>query len=108
MYLRRAQDRHVELAMTDSRGGHVSRIDDIAPWQVFSGLDAGRRGNHPVVVGARNGDEFGLVVLDESGTVAQLAAGGRGEHDLVCASWNDAGDQILAMRNTSGIDERRL
>jgi hypothetical protein len=108
MYLRRAQDRHVELAMTDSRGGHVSRIDDIAPWQVFSGLDAGRRGDHPVVVGARNGDEFGLVVLDESGTVAQLAAGGRGEHDLMCASWNDAGDQILAMRNTSDIDERRL
>jgi dipeptidyl aminopeptidase/acylaminoacyl peptidase len=86
----------------------VRRIDDIAPWRVFSGLDAGRRGDHPVVVGARNGDEFGLVVLDESGTVAQLAAGGRGEHDLVCPSWNDGGDQILAMRNTSDIDERRL
>jgi hypothetical protein len=94
--------------MTDSRGGNVRRIDDIAPWRVFSGLDAGRRGDHPVVVGARNGDEFGLVVLDESGTVAQLAAGGRGEHDLVCPSWNDGGDQILAMRNTSDIDERRL
>jgi hypothetical protein len=65
-------------------------------------------GTTRVVVGARNGDEFGLVVLDESGAVAQLAVGGRGEHDLVCASWNDAGNQILAMRNTSDIDKRRL
>jgi hypothetical protein len=108
MYLRRAPDRQVELVMSDTRGGNLRRVDDIAPWQVRSGLDAGRGGDDPVVVGARDGDEFGLVVLDESGTVAQVAVTGSGQHDLVCQSWNDRGDQILAMRNTSDIDDRRL
>jgi hypothetical protein len=112
MFVRRAdghddaQEGRIELAMSDPRGGNVRRVADPAPWQVLAGLEAGRGGDHQVVVGARAGDEFGLVVVDDSGTVLHVAA--RGPEDLACASWNDAGDAILALANTSDVDERRL
>jgi hypothetical protein len=105
VFMTRIDDRP-RLVMTNSRGDHLRRLADPAPWQVLAGSDAGRRGDHQVVVEASMGDEFGLVVMDDSGAVVRVVA--RGPGDLSCPSWNDAGDQILATDNSSDVDERRL
>lgn len=96
----------IELAMADPRGGNVRRVADPAPWQVVHGLDARRGGDHRIMVGARVSEEFGLVVVSDSGRVLQIAARGPGQ--LACPAWADAGDQVLAMQDTSDVDERRL
>ena len=97
---------HNALVTADPAGGDVRPLPDPAPWQDLVGLDARPVGDHQVVVVARNGDEFGLVIVDHAGTVEGVA--GRSPSPMDCPSWHPAGDRILVVDRTSDADQRRL
>jgi hypothetical protein len=102
----RAQGERLRLMMTDPEGGTPRELTDPAPWQVLGQLDVARGESPEIVVVARHGDTYGLVLTDDSGAVRHVAARGAGQ--LGCPTWNDAGDQVLAMLNSSDADERKL
>jgi hypothetical protein len=94
------------LVITDSSAEDERELAPPAPWEPLGWLDAEPTGDHGILVGARQGSEFGTLVLSSTGEVLDTVQRAPGQ--LICPAWNRDSNQVLGLGNSSDADERRL
>lgn len=96
----------VRLVVTDSTAGGERVLPPPTPWEALGWLDVEPGADHGLLLAARQGSDFGTLVLSATGEVLDTVQRAPGQ--LMCPAWNVGSDQVLGLDNTSDADQRRV